>query len=156
LAWLLIALIIYFWENYASDNSAKFYGSFVQLCFSSWPWQLSFDRHSRWFALGVSSRLVLVLGSFGGIVGIFAAMIRERKFIMKYIELIRLRDQAIEDRLLSLLPVPDTEKDQYRRFFEEAVREATQDLRRDLELLVGNDQAEILIKATERTISKAA
>jgi hypothetical protein len=83
-------------------------------------------------------------------------MIRERKFIMKYIELIRLRDQAIEDRLLSLLPVPDTEKDQYRRFFEEAVREATQDLRRDLELLVGNDQAEILIKATERTISKAA
>jgi hypothetical protein len=55
-------------ENKLSDDDASFYGGFIQLCFSSWPSTLRFDRHSWWFAIGASSRIVLVFGSFAGIV----------------------------------------------------------------------------------------
>jgi hypothetical protein len=52
---LLLASLIRTIENDLSDDDASFYGGFVQLCFSSWPSKLSLDRHSWWFAVGVSS-----------------------------------------------------------------------------------------------------
>ena len=65
---------------------------------------------------------------------------------MRYIDLLRLRDQAIKDRLLTLLPIPDDSKEQYRQLYEKAILQATEDLRQDLESLVGAERADCLIR----------
>ena len=66
----MLACVVQRVENSISEDDASFYGGFIQLCFSSWPSKLPFDRHSWWFAIGVSSRIALVFGSFAGIVAI--------------------------------------------------------------------------------------
>ena len=152
--WLFLAAITHFLERCADAKQAAFYETFVQLSSSSWPSQSQaiLGRQSLWFAGGVASRLVLVIGPFVGIVGILEALFKRRRLEVRYIELLRLRDQAIKDRLLTLLPIPDESKEQYRQLYEKAVLEATEDLRHDLESLVGTEQADFLMRAGERVI----
>src|SRR5690242_1490122 len=95
----LLAFVIREDEQQLGDGRAAFYGGFIQLCFSSWPAKLQFDRHSWWFAIGVSSRIVLIFGSFAGIVAILESMIRQRRLPMKYAEVLALRDNTIRDIL---------------------------------------------------------
>ena len=152
--WLAFTAVVYVLESWTHNKNAAFYETFVQLCFSSWPSQSQalLGRHSTWFAAGVALRLILIIGPFVGIVGILEALLQRRRFTMRYIELLLLRDQAIKDRFLTLLPVPDESKEQFRQLYERAVAQGTQDLREDLEILVGKEEAQVLMSAGERTI----
>jgi len=144
LAWLIRGA-----ENRLSDDNAFFYGGFVQLCFSSWPSKLVFDRHSWWFAIGVASRIVLVFGSFAGIVAIAESMIRQRRLPMKYGELLALRDNTIRDFLLTRLPLPDGQKEAFVQSFDSAVAAADNDLQIQLRSLFGKDADRILRRKHE-------
>jgi hypothetical protein len=136
---LLLASLIRTIENDLSDDDASFYGGFVQLCFSSWPSKLSLDRHSWWFAVGVSSRIVLVFGSFVGIVAILESMIRQKRLPMRYMDLMRLRDNTIRDYFLKEVPVSDEDKKKYFDLFEKAKQQADQDLIVQLRGLFGKE-----------------
>ncbi len=139
LAWLIRAA-----ENCLSDNDALFYGGFVQLCSTSWPSKLFFDRHSWWFAIGVASRIVLVFGSFAGIVAITESMIRQRRLPMKYADILALRDRTIRDILLVKLQASDEQKQQVGALFDKAVQAANQDVVIQLRDLFGKDADRIL------------
>jgi predicted amino acid-binding ACT domain protein len=141
LAWFLLAALIKLIEGSIADANAKFYGEFFQLCFSSWPAQLTFDRHSWWFAIGTSSRLVLVLGSFAGIIAILESMIRQRKLPMKYVELVALRDNTIRDILLANLAMSDQEKEAFSHDFDEAVMRANEDVKIQIKDIFTGEQA---------------
>jgi hypothetical protein len=144
----LLALLIRAVEQELADGDATFYGGFVQLCFSSWPSKLSFDRHSWWFAVGVSSRIVLVFGSFAGIVAILESMIRQRRLPMKYAEVLTLRDNTIRDILASQLPIPDEQKREFATWFDNAVEAANKDVELQLRELFGRDSERILKSKT--------
>jgi hypothetical protein len=149
--WFAIGWLIRTIEIQASDEDFHFYGTFVQLCFNSWPANMPFDRHSWWFSLGVSSRIVLILGSFIGIVGIVEAMIKQRKLPMRYIDVMKLRDNTIRDFFLKELPVSDEEKTNYIRLFDTAVEQANSDVITQLRIVFGPNADQILQKkqATE-------
>lgn len=144
LAWLIRGL-----EGRLSDDDASFYGGFVQLCFSSWPSKLVFDRHSWWFAVGVSSRIILVSVSFAGIVVILESMIRQRRLPMKYAEIVALRDNTIRDFLLTKLPITDEQKETLGDYFDKAVKAADGDLTVQLRDLFGKEADRILKRKQE-------
>lgn len=145
----ILACVIYGAENSINDASASFYGGFIQLCFSSWPSNLSFDRHSWWFAIGVSSRIVLVFGSFAGIVAILESVLRQRRLPMKYAEVLALRDNTIRDFLNHQLPIPDEAKSKFAELFDKAVKAADDDLKTQLHDLFGKEADRILKRKHE-------
>lgn len=146
--WALASLIRAI-EFGLSDSDAAFYGGFIQLCFSSWPTKLPFDRNSWWFAVGVSSRIVLVFGSFAGIVAIVESMIKQRRLPMKYAEVLALRDLTIKDILAAKLPITDEQKQAFGSLFDSVVREANEDVNLQLRDLFGKDVDRILKRKRE-------
>jgi len=151
--WLAVSAIVFLWELNVDDSQAHFYGKFIQLCFGSWPSQLPFDRQSFWFALGASARLILIVGAFGGIVGIFGIMIRERKF-MKLSDLLSLRERLIRDRFLTKIPGTEEQKEKYAQLYRSVAQQADEYLLKQLERLFGNKEARELLelkRAAEKT-----
>ena len=146
----LLAAAIHRMEASTGNRDADFYGGFVQLCFSSRPSKLSFDRHFWWFAVGVSSRVLLVFGSFAGIVVIAESMISQRKLPMKYADVMALRDNTIRDILLTEMPLGEEEKEQFSLLFDKALQAANEDLTVQLRLLFGKD-ADLVLKRKHDT-----
>jgi hypothetical protein len=143
--WLAVSAIVFLWEQNVVNSQANFYGKFIQLCFGSWPSQLPFDRHSFWFALGASARLILIVGAFGGIVGIFGIMLRERK-AMKLADLLSLRERLIRDGFLKQMSATDAQKEEYARLYRRIEQQADEQLLKQLARLFGNKEAKELLE----------
>jgi hypothetical protein len=149
----VVALIVYVLENQADDATASFWNGFVQLSLSSWPIHLSFNRQSWPFALGVASRLVLIVGSFVGIVTIFEAMIKQRRLPMRYADLLTLREQTIRDKFLSAVPATDQQKVAYQELLVKVAQEADQDLFAQLKDLFGAAEARRILERKQQAES---
>ncbi len=72
---------------------------------------------------------------------------------MRYVDLLRLRDQTIEDRFLAQLEASDEVKETLREKLGRAMQEANTDLAAQLETLFGNEEARrILEVATQANV----
>jgi len=149
----VLALGIWTVERGIGPGDATFYGSFIQPCYSSWPSNLPFDRRSWWFVFGVSSRIVLIFGSFAGVVAILESMIRQRRLPMKYADVLALRDNTIRDILTARLPMSDEQKQVFAGLFDNAVEAANKDVELQLREIFGKDSELILQRkaATEQS-----
>jgi hypothetical protein len=142
--WVIIAVGLHVASCF-SDGNARFYGSVLQLSSSSWPGQRPFDRHTWWFALGVASRLVLLLSPILGIIVLFERMITIGDLPMTFIDIMEFRNNNIRDLFISKLKVSDDLRDQYSDEFDAAVRETQDRLATDLIDLLGPDRGRMVM-----------
>jgi hypothetical protein len=90
-----------------------------------------------------------VFGSFVGIVAILESMIRQKRLPMRYMDLMRLRDNTIRDYFLKEVPVSDEDKKKYFDLFEKAKQQADQDLIVQLRGLFGKEADGIMRRMQE-------
>lgn len=144
--WLGIATSTHWYFSGFKDR--KFYGEIVQLCFSSWPNHRP-ESHTWPFAVGVSTRLTLVLGSFGGLIGLFWSMIAMRKKLMRYDVLAKLHDLLLRANFLTevrgLAENGQISKDKVHILVEtlnKAISQADLELMEEMRQLFGDDVAD--------------
>jgi hypothetical protein len=150
ICWLVLAMSI-FWLEHSSNRGSETGEIAIQLFTSSWParWDQVLGRESVLFSLGVASRLILVIGPLAGIIAVFQKLLSGRSAFMKYLTLLQLRDQTIEDKFLESELVGEA-KEQFRAALESAVKAANADLPRQLADLFGTEKANQLLEGMNR------
>ena len=71
---------------------------------------------------------------------------------MKYVDLLRLRDQTIEDKFLAQLEASDEVRESYREKLGQAVKQANKDLAVQLETLFGHEEARRIIEVAQANV----
>ncbi len=150
---LLVFLGVYACENSANPQTAEKLEIWLQFVTGNWPSSGGIlDHASGAFALGVMFRFTLIYGSVAAVLRTLAALLTWRRMMaMNYAEMIRDRDDSIENELRGLMPkdLPDQLRESIEknihRAFEEGARLWEQQY---LPAIVGN--AELAAKIIQR------
>jgi hypothetical protein len=124
----LLASVIWLVENLICDeDTAKNLQLGLQFFTSSWPaqWPDVFDRQSPWFALGVLSRLSLIVSPTIFTATLLWQFYKVRNRGMRVIEAIQLRDNAIEAEFLK--GIPEDQREAAREKLRKSVDRGTSD-----------------------------
>lgn len=128
LVWLLLIFVLawHALETYALDGgSAKEFHVGLQFFTSNWPnWDGVFVRQSWPFACVVLFRILLAWGPLTGVILIFWRL-KKQVNTMKYRDILKYRDRAIELRLLNL--VDQHARESIRPLIHEAIQKAAKD-----------------------------